>query len=138
MPEPPCLEGVHWRVLKNPKGAPNQIRELEKFLQNRLDPETCEYEYAGRPKFPGAKRVQFNRPIQSTTVRHKLVFCECIDWATSKSEADLAWYQIPKENHPLPCLPSAQRERQASFLHFPIFCRSVLRICSKPTLKATG
>jgi len=94
MPEPPCFEGVHWRVLKNPiKVAPSQLRALQNLISDRLNPDTCLKETAGVPRFPGARKVLVNRPIQTTTRKHKLVYCECIDWE-SKSESDQAYCNL--------------------------------------------
>lgn len=89
MPEPPCFEGVHWRVVHRPlKVSPNQLRELQLLLSNRLNPNTCERETWGTPKFPGSDKVLVNRPLQTQTKRHKLVYCTCEDWE-SKSLFDI-------------------------------------------------
>jgi hypothetical protein len=91
MPEPPCFEGVHWRVLNNPvRVAPKQIDDLEILISNRLDPLSCKHETVGKPSSPGAKRVHVNRPVQTTTPDHKLVFCECDDWESNQL-SDVAW-----------------------------------------------
>lgn len=94
MPEPPCFEGVHWRILKDPiRVSPAQLRALNALLRQRLDPETCEYATASIPRHPGAqKKVSVNRPLQTRTSRHKLVFCECENW-TSKADPDISYCQ---------------------------------------------
>jgi hypothetical protein len=77
-------------LTKNPiKVAPRQIRDLHDLLANRLDPDTCEYYTAGKHRKPGGQKVDVNRPIQLTTRKHKLVYCECIDW-DSKNPDDIA------------------------------------------------
>jgi Eukaryotic-type carbonic anhydrase len=87
MPEPPCIEGVHWRVIKDPiKVAPSQIEQLTLLLKNRLDPDTCEYHTDAKV---AGRKVFINRPLQTNTQRHKTVYCECEDWV-SKSKKDEA------------------------------------------------
>jgi len=88
MPEPPCFEGVHWRVLRHPvRISPGQLNKLQKMMgKDRLNPETCRYETAGK-KLSGSEKYLFNRPIQTTSRRHKLVYCDCDNWK-SKSEMD--------------------------------------------------
>jgi hypothetical protein len=96
MPEPPCLAGTHWRVLKDPiMVAPSQLRALEKLLIERIDPATCQYHTAGKVTTTKAKpkTIVVNRPLQTTTTAHQLVYCECIDW-TSKSAQDVAYCQL--------------------------------------------
>lgn len=88
MLEPPCLETVHWRVIHKPiKVSPGQLRKLHNLLNNRLNPFTCKKETAGKPKSSKSRKVLVNRPLQTTTRRHKLVYCECADWEP-KSAAD--------------------------------------------------
>lgn len=92
---PPCLEGVHWRVMKDPiKVAPNQIKELERLIANRVDPTTCKRDTAGKPRGNGSGAVDVVRPIQTTTKKHDVVFCECVDWK-SKQQKDLHWCKLP-------------------------------------------
>lgn len=94
---PPCHEVVHWRVMKEPiKVAPSQIDQLENLIKDRLDPVTCERDTAGRKRQDGSDKVDVNRPIQLTTHKHKLVFCECVDWE-SKKPGDLEWCKLPME-----------------------------------------
>lgn len=96
MPEPPCFEGVHWRVLKDAiKVAPSQLRALEKLLANRLDPVTCERYTAGRRRFPNRdpERLAVNRPLQTVTEKHNLVYCECADFV-SRAENDQAYCKL--------------------------------------------
>jgi Eukaryotic-type carbonic anhydrase len=93
MPEPPCIEGTHWRVLKEPiPVAPSQLRALEQLLIQRVDPSTCQ-----RPstagKVTGGNRIAVNRPLQTNSPAHRLVYCECADW-TSKSAKDAAYCQL--------------------------------------------
>lgn len=98
MPEPPCFEGVHWRVLRKPvKVSPGQLRKLHNLLNNRINPETCKKETAGKPKEPGSKQVMVNRPIQKTTRKHKLVYCDCDNWKSkSKEDEDYCKNTFPK------------------------------------------
>lgn len=98
MAEPPCIETVHWRVLKDPiRVAPRQINILDKLFARRLDPVTCQYyQTAGKPREKRPHRVDVNRPTQTTTRAHKVVFCECVDWP-SRSEADLQWCGLSTE-----------------------------------------
>jgi hypothetical protein len=71
MPEPPCLETVHWRVMRLPiKVAPSQIRALEDLLSQRIDPSTCEAFTAGRPRGGDSTAVDVSRPLQSTRPIH--------------------------------------------------------------------
>ena len=91
LPEPPCFETVHWRVLKNPvRVSPAQIEELDRLIAHRIDPLTCKRETAGKMRRPGSKKVDVNRRIQTRTREHKLVFCECVDWESANRE-DRAW-----------------------------------------------
>jgi len=81
MPEPPCIETVHWRVMKDPvRVAPRQIEKLERLLLRRLNPDTCERDSAGKPRPPHNKLRDVARPLQTTTREHVLVYCECDDW----------------------------------------------------------
>jgi hypothetical protein len=76
MMEPPCLEKVHWRVMRLPiKVAPSQIRALEDLLSQRIDPSTCEEFTTGRPRGGGSTAVDVNRPSQSWRPIHR-VECE--------------------------------------------------------------
>ena len=81
--EPPCIQTAHWRVMRRTiKVAPSQIRALEKLLSERIDPDTCEAYNAGRPRGGDSTAVDVNRPLQNTRHSHKLVYCECVDWAS--------------------------------------------------------
>jgi len=94
---PPCLQTVEWRVLKNPiKVAPSQIRLLELMIAKRINPETCEYDTAGKQREDGNWRVDVNRPSQTTTSAHKLVYCECVNWK-SKTANDREYCRLPME-----------------------------------------
>jgi hypothetical protein len=86
MTEPPCFSTVHWRVIKDPiRVAPMQIKKLDRLLARRLNPETCEKESAGKPRYrEGPTRRDVNRPLQATSSQHKLVFCECETWESKK------------------------------------------------------
>lgn len=96
MPEPPCFEGVHWRVMKDPiTVSPDQIHALEQLIARRLDPSTCQLDTVGKPR-QFSTAVDVNRPLQARSNGHKLVFCECGDWE-SASEADQEWCQLPVE-----------------------------------------
>jgi hypothetical protein len=80
MPEPPCIEGVHWRVLSSPiQVSPRQLRALHYLLKHRIDPDTCSA-YTAAQVQPSDGEVKANRPIQTTTKRHKLVYCDCSTW----------------------------------------------------------
>jgi Eukaryotic-type carbonic anhydrase len=95
-PEPPCFEGVHWRVLKDPiKVAPSQLQRLEKLLYNRIDPASCKRYTAGTRRFPNREpeRLAYNRPLQTVTDEHKLMYCECADF-TSRAENDIAYCNL--------------------------------------------
>ena len=90
------MEGVHWRVLKNAiRVAPRQLDALNSLLYNRIDPKTCAHKNAGRLSQLRKKsyKVSFNRPLQTTTRNHELVFCECVDWA-SKRRSDQAYCEL--------------------------------------------
>lgn len=113
---PPCLQTVHWRVLKDPiRVAPSQILDLERLLALSRDPLTCKTDTVGRQRTPGVAVVDVNRPLQVLTPGHHAVFCECIDWV-SRAEADIEWCKLPPEArgvvvHPTSTpsgLPSAQ------------------------------
>ena len=94
---PPCLQTVNWRVLKSPiKVAPSQIRMLQLMLAKSVDPETCEYQTAGKQCTEGNWRVDVNRPSQTTTGAHKLVYCECVNWE-SKTPQDHAYCSLSME-----------------------------------------
>ena len=48
LPEPPCFETVHWRIIKDSvRVSPDQMDRLEKLFYNRVNPETCKKETAG-------------------------------------------------------------------------------------------
>ena len=48
---PPCLEVVHWRVMKDSIRVPcKQILQLEQLVANRVNPTSCLRETAGRPR----------------------------------------------------------------------------------------
>jgi len=105
MPEPPCFEGVHWRVMKNAlKVSPRQLKILENLLADRIDPQTCKPHTAGKSRGEG-RVVDVNRDLQTTTPEHKLVFCECADWPSTYQE-DLDWCALsPEERGILPFAP---------------------------------
>ncbi|KAL7567702.1 hypothetical protein ACA910_012039 [Epithemia clementina (nom. ined.)] len=85
LPEPPCFEGVHWRVMQKPiVVAPSQIAALHKLIARRMDPVTCEYENAGKPRPEDPSVVDVNRPLQTMRNAHQLVYCECVDWKSPK------------------------------------------------------
>jgi hypothetical protein len=88
---PPCFaQSVHWRVMKNSiRVAPDQIRQLEDLIANRVNPTTCIRDTAGVMR-NNSIAVDVNRPIQSLSAGHKAVFCECIDWESSMPN-DVAW-----------------------------------------------
>lgn len=86
------MEAVHWRVMKDPiKVAPSQIEELQELMANRIDKKTCDPDHAGRRR---NGKLQFNRPIQTTTRDHRVVFCECVDWPSKQTE-DQRWCAKP-------------------------------------------
>jgi hypothetical protein len=88
--EPPCLDYVHWRVLRLPvKIALSQYKRLNALFANRLSPSTCQYESAGRVRGGTIKR-DVHRSLQTVTSNHKLVYCECINWNSEKA-ADVAY-----------------------------------------------
>ena len=94
---PPCLQTVHWRVLKDPiKVAPSQILDLERLLAQSRSPLTCKVDTVGRRRNPDVALVDVNRPLQVLTPGHKAVFCECVDWV-SRAEADVEWCKLTPE-----------------------------------------
>ena len=83
-------------MLKDPiKVAPSQLQSLEKLLYNRIDPVTCQRYTAGTRRFPNREpeRLAYNRPLQTVTDEHKLMYCECADF-TSRAENDLAYCNL--------------------------------------------
>ena len=98
MPEPPCFEGVHWRVLKEPiKVSNKQLQAIHRLLKERIDPVTCKKETAAEPRGRSGEKVGVNRPIQTTTAKHKAVYCECLDWDPN-GEADQAHCALTLED----------------------------------------
>lgn len=82
--EPPCFVGVHWRVVRRPvKISPRQLYWLSKLLKLRLNPTTCENDNVGRPAGANNK-VEVNRPTQVVYGAHEVVYCECINWNSTK------------------------------------------------------
>ena len=80
---PPCYERVHWRVMKDPiRVHPDQIKELERLLAERIAPKGSEFNQCARDtagkKRPGTngKVYDFNRPLQSNDRRHYQTMCE--------------------------------------------------------------
>lgn len=98
MVEPPCFDtSVHWRVMKDAiRVSPRQIKKLERIIARRLNPETCERESAGKPREGHPIRRDVARPLQATSSKHALVYCECEDWE-SHLPADLEYCQLPPE-----------------------------------------
>jgi hypothetical protein len=78
---------------------PDQIRELQRLLAHRIAPfgsqSSCDLDTAG--KLVEANIVEVNRPLQSRTDLHRMVFCECKDW-TSKFDEDRDWCDITDIN----------------------------------------
>jgi Eukaryotic-type carbonic anhydrase len=96
--EPPCIETTHWRVLSNPiKVSPSQLRALHYLLKERIDPNTCEPDTAAFRQSPEADQVKVNRPIQTPSEFHQLVYCECSDWKP-KGEKDQAFCELPRRD----------------------------------------
>jgi hypothetical protein len=90
--EPPCLEDMtaEWRVMKDTiKISRAQFKRLERLFLQRLNPKTCVRESAGKPRPGITSKMDFNRPIQTTTKKHGLMFCECVDFdpQTAKDKA---------------------------------------------------
>ena len=90
--EPPCLEDMtaEWRIMKDPiKVSPSQFNRLECLFLRRLNPETCVRESAGKPRPGKTSKKNFNRPMQTTTAKHGLMYCECVDFdpQTAKDKA---------------------------------------------------
>lgn len=71
---------------------------MHELIKSRVDPDTCEFNTAAKlKKNPAASRIEVNRPLQTTTVRHKLFFCACNDWE-SKSDKDLEYCKQEAKN----------------------------------------
>jgi Eukaryotic-type carbonic anhydrase len=80
--EPPCFVGVHWRVLRLPvKISPRQLYWLAKLLKLRLNPTTCENDTVAKIVGP---KVVVNRPQQVVYGAHSVVYCECINWNSTR------------------------------------------------------
>ena len=95
--EPPCLEFVHWRVLRLPiKISPLQFKRLENLLDSRQDPKTCQLQNVGRTRRSASWKKDFSRPLQNPTKSHKLVYCECINWK-SRAPKDAAHCNLSEE-----------------------------------------
>jgi hypothetical protein len=58
------------------KVAPRQLRVLHYLLQHRIDADTCESYTAAKLVEPNGEKVKANRPIQTTTNLHNLVYCK--------------------------------------------------------------
>jgi carbonic anhydrase len=90
--EPPCFKGVHWRVMRRPITiSPRQLDLLHKLLFFRLNPDTCKRDTAGKtsPVGMNGTKVDVNRPLQQLYTAHGLVYCECVDWnSTKKADKD--------------------------------------------------
>lgn len=94
---PPCFETVHYRVMKDPiRIHPIQLEELERLLAQRIDPESCQNDTAGRERSSDSTKVDLNRPLQKYSNIHRKVFCECQDWI-SKWQEDQDWCELNQE-----------------------------------------
>jgi hypothetical protein len=92
--EPPCLEYVHWRVLRLPvKISLSQFERLNALFQNRLNPSTCQKQTAGR-SVNGT--IDVHRPLQTATSAHELVYCECANWHSPEPN-DVAYCNLTME-----------------------------------------
>lgn len=90
MLHPPCWEVVHWRNMKDPiRVHPRQIKELNRLLAWRLNPDTCSVDTAGVLSNNG-NTVDLSRETMYYHSLHRKVFCECKDWP-SKFEGDKQW-----------------------------------------------
>lgn len=95
LPEPPCFEGVHWRVMKHPiPVAPSQIERLQELVARRLNPETCKKDTVGKRRYAGQEIYDINRPLQTVRHSHTLVYCECVDWK-SHERLDNKYCRMP-------------------------------------------
>lgn len=97
---PPCYEKAHYRVMKDYiRVHPSQIEELERLIAQRIAPKnsekrSCRPDTAGKARGrSNGKAVDVNRPLQSTTEKHKNTFCECKDWK-SKFGSDREWCEM--------------------------------------------
>jgi len=87
---PPCWEVVHWRVMKDPiRVHPRQIKELNRLLAWRRNPDSCEGDTAGNLSNSG-NTVDLSRTTNHYHSLHRKVFCECKDWP-SKFPGDQQW-----------------------------------------------
>jgi Eukaryotic-type carbonic anhydrase len=86
--EPPCFVGVHWRVMRRSiKISPRQLDLIEKLLLFRLNPGTCKRDTAAKTtNGKNGMKVDVSRPRQQLYNIHELVYCECVDWNSSKVE----------------------------------------------------
>lgn len=92
---PPCMEVVHWRIMKDPiRVHPRQIVELNRLLAHRRAPKgqlnECKIDTAGILQGDNNEKVKLNRDIQYTHKGHRMVFCECQDWP-SVFDGDQQW-----------------------------------------------
>lgn len=97
-PEPPCLNKVHWRVIKDPiRVAEHQIKELERLIAWRLN-DQCQGDTAGKPREGNPDAVDVARPLQEYDSIHRKVFCECQDWP-SKFPLERQWCRNWRETY---------------------------------------
>ena len=94
---PPCWEVVHWRAMKDPiRVHPRQIKELQRLLAWRLNPDSCDVDTAGVVSDDG-NTVDLSRETMYYESPHRMVFCECKDWP-SKFPGDQEWCRNWKQD----------------------------------------
>jgi hypothetical protein len=88
---PPCMDRVHWRVMRIPLQISRMQLEVTNYMiaahlnMNNADNDNgsyCELGSVGRPKDDGTCEVEVNRNLQNLSSKHKLT--DCWKWNGSK------------------------------------------------------
>jgi len=81
---PPCMDNVHWRVMRTPlQISPTQLKITKYMIAAHID-ENCQLASVGRPKTDGSCEVVVNRELQKLTTKHQLT--DCWQWNGKKWE----------------------------------------------------